>query len=346
MSISFTVKASAVALAFVTSLAGAAAQSNPLTSQPGAPVAPPPVAAPPASEAPQTETSDPQQAQTTQRDATEIIRSLAPIVGGNPNAPVRDVDADGGKRRVRVDYSRTIDLTVFFEYDSARLTPQARVQLEPLGRALQSKELMPHRFLLAGHTDVVGDSDYNRMLSLQRAMAVRQHLSETFGIDPQRLVVHGWGYTRLKDSKNPRSAVNRRVEVALIAPSGRQSFWRDAIDPVMVVGHDHPVSVLVDGERTTVISGQGPSTHVTVVPHRNQREVLPGDFWPTPSVSSRLVDPRSRLRSDDLDDFHGSPTPRDPRHISRHFAWDSPLRQSPVSATYDPVTRSWSDGWN
>ena len=149
---------------------------------------------------------------------TDIIRSLAPFADGNPGAApdVREVDGDRGK--VRVDYGRAIDITVFFEYDSARLTPEARIQLEPLANALQSRELLPYRFLIAGHTDAVGSAGYNRNLSLKRASSVRRFLSVTYGVDPDRLVIHGWGESRLKDEDRPRAGINRRVEVALILP--------------------------------------------------------------------------------------------------------------------------------
>jgi OmpA-OmpF porin, OOP family len=110
----------------------------------------------------------------TLKTETEIIRSLAPFADGNPVVRPRTpraVDTDRG--RVRVDYSHAIDITVFFDYDSARLTEEASVQLEPLGHALQSRELLPYRFLIAGHTDASGDPAYNRSLSLKRAASVR-----------------------------------------------------------------------------------------------------------------------------------------------------------------------------
>jgi OmpA-OmpF porin, OOP family len=171
---------------------------------------------------------------------SEIIRSLAPFADGNrvarPRVP-RAVETDRG--RVRVDYGHAIDITVFFDYDSARLTEEASVQLEPLGRALQSRELLPYRFLIAGHTDASGDPEYNLSLSLKRAATVRAYLSETYGVDPLRLIIHGWGQSRLKDPANPFSGINRRVEVALIMPEtssngdvegfGRHEFAADIV---------------------------------------------------------------------------------------------------------------------
>jgi outer membrane protein OmpA-like peptidoglycan-associated protein len=199
----------------------AVAQTNPLTQSPHESE----TAVPPS-----TVVEELPEAQAVPPNANEIIRSLAPFVDGNPNAPgdIRDVDTDR-KKKVRVNYGRAIDLTVFFRYDSAELTPEARIQIEPLGQALRSRELAPYRFLIAGHTDAAGDPNYNIELSERRAHAVRSYLTSVYGIDPARLLTRGWGAAHLKTPSMPLSGVNRRVEVALIAPV-RQSLRSDTGD--------------------------------------------------------------------------------------------------------------------
>ena len=198
-------------------LALAPARANPLTEVPGAR---PPAAeaeAPPARD----EAAERDEAGAVNPSANAIIRSLAPFADGNPGrpaAPVAVSPADGGPS-LRIDPARSVDLTVFFAYDSARLTPEARIQLEPLGQALQARELSGHGFLIAGHTDAAGGFGYNRRLSLARARAVKAHLVETYGIDPRRLRIHGWGPVRPKDPSQPFARINRRVEVSLIAPA-------------------------------------------------------------------------------------------------------------------------------
>ncbi|KAA0116675.1 OmpA family protein [Methylobacterium sp. P1-11] len=199
-------------------LAAPSAWAGPLTEVPGARDAVPQAPAPPARD----EAAEAEEARAANPSATAIIRSLAPFADGNPGAPAKPLavmPADGGAP-IRVDAARAVDLTVFFAYDSARLTPEARIQLEPLGQALRSGELARHSFLIAGHTDAAGGWSYNRRLSLARARAVRAHLVATYGIDPDRLRVHGWGPGRLKDPDAPLARVNRRVEVSLIAPRG------------------------------------------------------------------------------------------------------------------------------
>jgi outer membrane protein OmpA-like peptidoglycan-associated protein len=142
-----------------------------------------------------------------------------PVPGYGPRVEDTDLYIDGHHTRAYVDYSRAIDLTVYFEYNSARVTDQAREMLDRLGDALGSPELRQHRFLIAGHTDAVGTDEFNLDLSYRRAQAVRDYLA-LHGIDKRRIAVKGWGRSRLKDPMHPDSGANRRVEVALIVDRG------------------------------------------------------------------------------------------------------------------------------
>lgn len=171
----------------------------------------------------------------TDLSATAIIRSLAPFADGNPGAP-RAVATPSGE--VQVDDERAIDLTVFFAYDSDRILPEAFAQLDVLARALQSRELAGHRFLVAGHTDAKGRAGYNLDLSRRRALAVARYLADA-GIVPARLVAHGWGETRLKLPSDPLSGANRRVEVALIVPQRASTLDETGLaDPRRVLHAD------------------------------------------------------------------------------------------------------------
>ena len=88
--------------------------------------------------------------------------------------------------------------------------------LGELAAAIASPELSPYRFLIAGHTDAVGNAEYNLLLSERRAEAVRDYLAKTAGIEAARLQDVGWGEARLLDKANPESDVNRRVEITNI----------------------------------------------------------------------------------------------------------------------------------
>jgi outer membrane protein OmpA-like peptidoglycan-associated protein len=136
-----------------------------------------------------------------------------------PGPKVRSVhysDRDGRTTDYMLDFQYTYDLVVNFPYNSVELTGRAKGQLAALGRALQSPQLRPYRYMIAGHTDSVGSPEYNRELSIHRAEVVSRYLLDHFDIDPRRLVSTGWGATEPRDPQNPDSGVNRRVEVVMI----------------------------------------------------------------------------------------------------------------------------------
>lgn len=208
--------------------------------------------------------------------ATAIIRELAPRAQESFSGTFR-VDAPTGPVLVDVTYS--VDLTIFFAYDSAQLLPEALPQVDALGQALRSPELLPHAFLIAGHTDAAGSAAYNLDLSYRRALAVADYLVAYHGIDPARLVPHGWGEEYLRLPSDPGSGANRRVEVSLILPE--EAAW-------------HPRAFRGPGFQALVhpAAAYGPRDRL----HRG------------PARSSHLVDPRWRLASGALDDFHATPT--------------------------------------
>jgi outer membrane protein OmpA-like peptidoglycan-associated protein len=105
------------------------------------------------------------------------------------------------------------DLRVTFPFDSAEITPEAQRTLDVLGAALQDGRLSTDRFEIAGHTDGVGDDNYNATLSERRARAVVDYLSQNFGLPRERLLGRGYGKTYLADPNDPRNPINRRVEI-------------------------------------------------------------------------------------------------------------------------------------
>ena len=154
-------------------------------------------------------------------EATAIIHSLAPVRGQTISPgyrPQRREAVQVERSTIHVDVARSVSLEVYFEYDSARITRGAMLQLAALGRALSSAELAPYRYLVAGHTDATGADAYNLDLSRRRALAVRDYLVSSFPIDPPRLTAVGFGFRRLKRPDAPCAAINRRVEVLLVVP--------------------------------------------------------------------------------------------------------------------------------
>ena len=107
----------------------------------------------------------------------------------------------------------SIDLTINFDYNSAEISHKSVPQAAELGKALSSPELKGNVFLVAGHTDAKGTDDYNQNLSERRAQAIKQYLVDKFRIPAENLVTVGYGKTQLKNTSDPFSEDNRRVQV-------------------------------------------------------------------------------------------------------------------------------------
>jgi len=121
-----------------------------------------------------------------------------------------------GGHSIIVNYNHSVDLSVFFKFNSAHILPQARPVLDDLGYALNSPRLRFARYLIAGHTDSRGARGYNQWLSDERAKAVANYLIYNFNIAPHRLLSVGFGEEVPADPRHPGSGKNRRVEVSLI----------------------------------------------------------------------------------------------------------------------------------
>jgi len=132
---------------------------------------------------------------------TRSIRLLGerPESGGAPDAPKAQTGPNA------------LSLPVRFEFDSAKITPSARSQLDALAEGI--KLLQPDRsVVIEGHTDARGSAFYNEVLSSRRAAAVKIYLVETHGIDPQRLKAVGFGKKQPIEGSDPLDGENRRVQ--------------------------------------------------------------------------------------------------------------------------------------
>ncbi|OJS98980.1 OmpA family protein [Marinobacter nauticus] len=70
---------------------------------------------------------------------------------------------------------------------------------------------------IAGHSDSIGDAEYNRFLSQRRAEAVANRLTTVLGIDPDRVSAMGYGEAEPIASNDTAAgrAQNRRVEARI-----------------------------------------------------------------------------------------------------------------------------------
>jgi len=107
----------------------------------------------------------------------------------------------------------SIDLEIYFDYNSAEIANKAVPDLMNLGRALTNPALQGGTFLLSGHTDAKGGPDYNQGLSERRAQSVKAFLMQNFRMSGDSLVSAGYGKERLKNQANPFAPENRRVQI-------------------------------------------------------------------------------------------------------------------------------------
>jgi len=107
-----------------------------------------------------------------------------------------------------------VDLSIQFEFDSAKLLPESRPLLDNLAKAINSDKLRGFTFVVEGHTDIVGSPAYNQKLSNQRALSVLAYLAGK-GVSKERLKALGKGSTELLMPDKPDAAENRRVRVIL-----------------------------------------------------------------------------------------------------------------------------------
>ena len=110
----------------------------------------------------------------------------------------------------QVTEASALSVPITFGFDSAQLTPQARIQLNTIAEGIKLTEGTV-KVVIEGHTDAKGTLNYNDTLSLKRAQAVREYLIAAKGLSPKQLQVDGKGPRKPIDT-DPYSPRNRRVQ--------------------------------------------------------------------------------------------------------------------------------------
>src|SRR3984957_19410830 len=112
-----------------------------------------------------------------------------------------------------------IDLhDIYFEFDSAAISPEAMPQLRELGAALADPRLAGATFTIGGHTDATGTDAYNARLSQRRAEAVRRFLADNYTIPSGNPPAVGYGKRQPKNKADVFASENRRVEIVNETP--------------------------------------------------------------------------------------------------------------------------------
>jgi len=119
----------------------------------------------------------------------------------------------------------TFDSGILFDFDSDRLRPEARSNLQSLASSLN--QYAGTELLIVGHTDATGRADYNQTLSERRARSAADYLASV-GVPHNRLNATGRGMQEpiaSNDSDLGRQQ-NRRVEVAIYASEAYREQMR------------------------------------------------------------------------------------------------------------------------
>lgn len=101
---------------------------------------------------------------------------------------------------------------MFFEFDSANLTPEAQQVLDQAAQSVQEGRYT--QVNIVGHADRAGPSDYNMRLSMQRANAVANYLAAQ-GVEQQEMMVQAEGESQplVPTADGVREPQNRRVMI-------------------------------------------------------------------------------------------------------------------------------------
>jgi len=115
----------------------------------------------------------------------------------------------------------TVPSSLLFDTADATLKPGGRQNLDHIARVM--REHPDATVTVEGYTDNQGSFGFNRMLSEQRAMAVKQALVQS-GVEAARITARGYGegYPVASNDNAEGRQLNRRVQI-VVAPQERSS---------------------------------------------------------------------------------------------------------------------------
>jgi outer membrane protein OmpA-like peptidoglycan-associated protein len=124
----------------------------------------------------------------------EVIASVGPALAALPKPPARFI--------------------LYFHHDSTALTRESMAQLQVVLRTI--RERSPVDISVVGHTDTLGENEYNARLSLKRAKTVAALLTGN-GVDASILDItsHGKNNPLVPTGDQVSEPRNRRVEVTV-----------------------------------------------------------------------------------------------------------------------------------
>ena len=119
-------------------------------------------------------------------------------------------------QRVEEGIAVSFDSGILFDFDSSDLRSEARENLRKLAQIMSEDDNT--NLMIVGHTDSVGDENYNMGLSERRARSAANYMIIQ-GLDRSRVSIEGRGEYEPIDTNETDEGrqQNRRVEVAIFA---------------------------------------------------------------------------------------------------------------------------------
>ncbi len=132
---------------------------------------------------------------------------MKPMKTGQVNVTAAQLKSDFEKT------GKAVIQQIYFESGKAVLKPESKPALEAVSNFLKEKPAL--NIFVVGHTDSDGGFDFNQQLSLQRAQAVVDELTQKYGIAGGRLVAKGVSYLCPVAGNDTEAGKgkNRRVEL-------------------------------------------------------------------------------------------------------------------------------------
>lgn len=104
---------------------------------------------------------------------------------------------------------------LLYEFNKSTLRDSAKNSLMKVVQIIDNNPNM--HCWIEGHTDLIGDEESNRKLSIERAQSVKDWLVNSVGLEADKLHVRGFGKVQpiVLEGDKDAQAINRRVEIKM-----------------------------------------------------------------------------------------------------------------------------------
>jgi len=145
-----------------------------------------------------------------------IVREIV-MEGREIQSTLKDLGAKVTDTEIHIELSGD----VLFDFDEWDIRLDAEESLKKVAEIIEAYKSA--KVVISGHTDSIGQEEYNQTLSEKRAESVKRWLSENGGINPEVMETVGYGEskpiapnTNSDGSDNPAERQkNRRVEILI-----------------------------------------------------------------------------------------------------------------------------------